>query len=84
MRLPQDSSTRTIRGGPTSGTYTLLPRSSFIPQSLLRDDGLLGYGGESGRVMTHTSFTVPSSHVYFLEVLRGVLYPEAHNNGLKK
>ena len=66
------------------GTYALLPRLSFIPQSLLRDDGLLGYGGESGRVMTHTSFTVPSSHVYFLEVLRGVLYPEAHNNGLKK
>ena len=36
------------------------------------------------RVKTHIHTIVLRSHVYVLEVLRGVLYPEAHNNGFEK
>ena len=66
------------------GTYAQLQRSLILPQSLLRDDGLNGHGGESGRVKTHFHTIVLRSHVFVLEVLRGVLYPEAHNNGFEK
>jgi hypothetical protein len=43
-----------------------------------------GYGGESGRVKTHTHTNILSSHVYVPKVLCGVLYPKAHNNGFEK
>ena len=84
MRFLQDLCTKTIRGDPASGTFALLPRSPFIPQSVLRDVGQNGYGGECSRVKTHVHTFVLSLHVYVPEVLRGVLYPEAHINGLEK
>jgi hypothetical protein len=46
---------------------------------------MLGYtamGVEFGIVRTHVH-TSHLRHVHILEVLHGVLYPEAHGNGLK-
>ena len=46
-------------------------------------EGPQALGVESGIVKTHVLAT-HIQHVFVLEVLHGVLYPEAHNNGLKK
>ena len=84
MRLPQDSSTKAIRGGPTLGTFALLPRSSIIPQSLLRVDGLHGYGGESGRVKTHIHIFVPVRMYMFSKCYVGFCTPRRTTMDLKK
>jgi hypothetical protein len=40
-------------------------------------------GAEFRSVRTHDKIA-REKHVFILEVLHGVLYPEAHKNGLKK
>ena len=59
----------------------LLPRSSFSPQWTLRNDNpVMGEITRSKNLSLHTTTAI----MYILEVLRGVLYPEAHINGIQK
>ena len=66
------------------GTFALLPCSSIIPQSLLRVDGLHGYGGESGRVKTHIHIFVPVRMYMFSKCYVGFCTPRRTTMDLKK
>jgi len=50
---------------------------------MLLNNGLKAMGVESRNVRTHVH-TSHHQHATILEVLHGVLHPEAHNNGFKK
>jgi hypothetical protein len=65
-----------VPGAPT-------PRSSNLLQDTLGKDGQMAMGVESEVVRTHGQEGL-EGHVFVSEVLRGVLYLEAHNNRSKK
>jgi hypothetical protein len=66
------------------GTFALLLCLLIIPQSLLRVDGLYGYGGESSRVKTHIHIIVPVCIYMFSKCYVGFCTPRRTIMDLKK
>ena len=68
---------------PYEVTWRVIAALAKLSEDTFCHEGQQALGVESGIVKTHVLAT-HIQHVLVLEVLHGVLYPEAHNNGLKK
>ena len=68
---------------PYEATWRVIAALAKLSEYTLCNESRQVLGVENGIVNTHGQ-ALHIQHVLLLEVLHGVLYPEAHNNGLKK
>jgi len=68
---------------PYEATWRVITALAKLSEYTLCNESRQVLGVENGIVKTHGQ-ALHIQHVLLLEVLHGVLYPEAHNNGLKK